>query len=83
MICMRYVRGDACDACDACLYAKNDWFVWIGPPFQRQCVFWKPVFVVLVFVRVPARWTLAFLVIVNVGWTIGWWKGSDFPTLGS
>jgi hypothetical protein len=23
----------------------------IGPPFQRQCIFWKPVLVVFVFVR--------------------------------
>jgi hypothetical protein len=23
-----------------------------------------------------------FFVVVDVNWTVGWWKGSDFPTLG-
>jgi hypothetical protein len=41
----------------------------IGPPFQRQCILWKPVLVVFVFVWVPARWAL-FFVTVDVDWTV-------------
>ena len=60
-----------CNVCDACLNAKDDWFVWDWSPFSKAMYFLDLMLTVFVFVWMPARWILFFLVTVNVSWTIG------------